>query len=262
MKCWLLALAVLAACEENPSRLDDAFDSSPGQTLEERDWLELDKNGAPLDAHVDLLLLACDHTKNTPADIARRADALIAWMDARGSVRSAWLDTSYGVSQMYGLSIPQLVASRPGDDRLFEAGLYAAAQLRRNGIGVVDDIGAQFIVTKLMKLRPIAPPVADKYAPSDAEVFRVFASEAVTARRSSSEQAAAGRAISTEDNDYLALIRRFANAPTERAAFLAFLTKLQVEHPGTRVGWLMTTARRMFSSVDAYQRWLANRQTL
>jgi hypothetical protein len=259
---WLLALAVLAACEENPSRLDATFDSAPGWTVEERDWIQLDKNAAPLDAHLDLLRIATDYTKSTPTDISRRADALIAWMDARGSVPSAWVDTSYGASQMYGLSIPQLVASRPGDDRLFEAGLYAAAQLRRNGIGIVDDVGAHFIVTKLMKLRPIAPAFADKYAPTDAEVFRVFASEAVTARRSSGEQAAAGRPISSEDSDYLALIRRFATAPTERAAFLSFLTRLQVEHPGTWGGWMMSTARRMFSSVDAYQRWLANRQTL
>lgn len=261
MKRWLVGFAVLVACDSSPSKLDDAFDS-PAWTVEERDWIQLDKNAAPLDSHLELLRVANDQLQSTPEDIARRADALVAWMDAGGSVPSAWLDPSYGASQMCGLGVPRLVASRPHDDRLFEAGLYAAAKLRRNGVGIVDEGCARYILMKLMDLRPIAPAFAVKYAPTDAEVFRVFASEAVTARRTSGEQAAAGRQLSEKDYDWLALMRRLANAPTERVAFLAFLTALEVEHPGTWAGWMTKIARRMFGNVDAYQHWLANRQTL
>lgn len=57
-----------------------------------------------------------------------------------------------------------------------------------------------------------------------------------------------------------AMWRDFANAPTDRAAFLAFIEHAADEHPSSRVApSLRKYAERMFDAVDAYQAWLGQR---
>lgn len=151
-------------------------------------------------------------------------------------------------------AIIELVEARPDDERLFEAGLYAAWKLRRDGTGLIAAMMTRVLTTKLVALRPVAPPFAARYAPTDEEVFRLFASEATFVR---------GALLETEEREAeaaveLAMWRDFANAPTERAAFLAFIDHAVHAHPGSRVAPLLRNyAERMLGAVDAYQAWLA-----
>lgn len=263
MKRWWLGLVVLAACEENPSRLDGAFGSPEAWTQEEKDWMEIDRKAAPVDAHLELLreASAIPPTKFDPAELSRRADLLIAWMDAGGNVPPAPLVSSTVGTDSLDILSSLVIPSRPDDDRLFEAGLYLATQWRRNGVGLADEVRARVLVMKLMKEHPIAPAFADKYAPNDAEVIRTFAAEAGFARRATLESKAARR-DAPGDDEYLELMRRFAHAPPTRAAFLAYLAQLVVESNSQWAPYMLKQARGMFAHVDAYQRWLASRQTL
>jgi hypothetical protein len=150
--------------------------------------------------------------------------------------------------------ISQAIAAFPDDDRLFEAGLYAAQQLRRDGFGVLAAMLSSAITERLTTQRPLAPAFAAKYAPTDAEVFRLFATEAVFALRMGSEQ------DWPEEAKALAFARTFASAPTDRTAFVAFLEAgtTALGEPTTKKMWL-DHASRQFESVDSYNAWLAKK---
>jgi hypothetical protein len=245
-------LVALAGCDDQRSKLDELPETDP-RWVEVQDWATIEAHALPMSVHNDLLQVAVAVPNRRTID--ERAAALIAWMDAGGSVPAATRMATLG-SPGFDLSTAQvleLVKARPADERLFEAALYAAWKLRRDGTGLMAAMMARALTTKLVALREVPPPFAARYAPTDEEVFRLFASEAMFVRGAlfELEEREAEAAVD------LAMWRDFANAPTERAAFLAFIDHAVHEHPSSRVApSLRKYAERMFGAVDAYQAWL------
>ncbi len=246
-----LLVLLLVGCESNPSVLDDLGTGIPPAAHR---WRLIEARAQPLSARLDLLHAAVRGPR-APDEIVRRCDELVAWMDARGSVPAAPLMAAFydsGVDGIFGL-MRACVTARPADDRTFEALLYAAARMRGDGAGIIDGIIAGAITKYLAEQRPLAPSFAVNYAPTDAEVFRLFAAEAIFARRATQE----ARVDSDAD---LALHESLANAPLERAAFLAYLDAEIAKRPDAPLGKLLATwARKSFATVDAYRAWIAAR---
>jgi hypothetical protein len=254
MKRALVICFALAGCEQQPSMLDDLPDRRFAEITEFEDWAAIEERALPLSVHNDLLQQAVAIPARGSVD--ERAAALIAWMDAGGSVPIATTAATLGhrAFDVSPIQIVELVNAKPDDDRLFEAALYAASKMRRDGTGYVAAMLAHIITNKLSQARPVAPSFAAKYAPTDEEVFRLIAAEAMWVRRTSFEyEAPAERARSAD----LAMWRTFANAPRERAAFLAFIDRTCAAHPKAQTcAMLRRYADRMFDVVDRYQVWL------
>jgi hypothetical protein len=248
----LAVLLALGGCEDQPSKLDDLPESAT-RTSEWQDWATIEEHALPISARNDLLQAAVAVPSRRTID--ERAAALVAWMDAGGSVPAATTMAAIGlpVFELHTTQIVELVKARPDDERLFEAALYTASKLRRDGTGLMAAMMARALTSKLVALRAVPPTFATRYAPTDDEVFRLFASEAMFVR---------GALLEVEEREAeaaveLAMWRDFANAPTERAAFLAFIDHTVHEHPSSRVApSLRKYAERMFGAVDAYQAWL------
>ena len=127
--------------------------------------------------------------------------------------------------------------------------------MRRDGTGYMAGMMANVITTKLVALRNAPPSFAAKYAPTDEEVFRLFASEAMFARRVTFEL---DDHLNPQSAVELAMWRELANAPTERAAFLAFVGRTIEAHPKSiGAGLMRKYAEQMFAAVDDYQKWLS-----
>lgn len=252
MHAMLAVFVALTGCEDQPSKLDDLPTQPDPPPADWQAWDAIAKRALPISSRNELLQAAVA-VPNARA-IDERAAALVAWMDAGGSVPAATTMAALGlpVFELHTTRIIELVKARPDDDRLFEAALYAAWKLRRDGTGLVAAMMARVLTTKLVELRAAPPPFAARYAPTDEEVFRIFASEAMFVR---------GALLDTDRTSdaavELAMWRDFANAPTERAAFLAFIDHTVDAHPSSRVApSLHKYAERMLGEVDAYQAWL------
>jgi len=245
------ALLALVGCEEQPSKLDGLPDESDVRWAESQAWVALEERALPMSTRNDLLQTAVAIPDRGTID--ERAAALVAWMEASGSVPVATTMAALNspAFDFYTTRIIELVKARPDDDRVFEAALYAAWKMRRDGTGYLAAMLANAITTKLAALRDAPPPFAAKYAPKDEEVFRLFASEAMFARRVTFEL------DDPESGVEIAMWREFANAPTERAAFLAFVGRTIDAHPKSLGAGLMRKyANGMFAAVDDYQKWL------
>lgn len=249
---------LLAACEQQPSKLDDMPLESEARVADEKAWIAIEERALPMSIRNDLLQTAIAFPYRGTIDQA--AAALVAWMDAGGSV-PAPTTVRASSSAAFELNAPrilELVRAKPEDDRLFEAALYAAWKLRSDGTGSLAAMLSRVLTKRLAELRPVPPAFAAKYAPTDAEVFRLFASEAMFMYRATLEHGeqtgSDERAVVEAD---LAMSRELASAPTERTAFLAFLFRLRIAHPTSAVADLnLKLAPGMFAAVDDYQKWL------
>jgi hypothetical protein len=251
-----LMLIALAGCEQQPSKLDELPDELDVHRADWQAWLAIEQRALPMSMRHDLLEKAVGIPNE--GSVAERAAALVEWMDAGGSFPVATTTTLGSPAfEFYPGRLIELVEARPDDDRLFEAALYTAGKLRRDGTGYLAAALANMITSRLAELRPMPPQLAAKYAPTDAEVFRLIASEAMYARHATFEiEGPLERRRSAE----LALWREFANAPRERGAFLAFVDKTVAAHPKSVLGTMIREyAERMFDAVDRYQTWLRDR---
>lgn len=243
VRCLVVGLA-LASCS-NPSVIDDLGGGIPASALT---WRQIEERAEPMSSRLDLLRSATRGPRETPAEVAQRCDELIAWMDARGTVLPPPLMASFndlGVDGLLALTRACL-AARPADDRMFETLLYTAARLRGDGVGIVDSMIAAAITRQLAKHRPVPPAFASKYAPTDAEVFRMFAAEALFVRRAMHE-------IGQDGGPDLALHVAISRAPLERNEFLAHLASEVAARPDAS---FYAFAKRQFEEVDAYRAWL------
>lgn len=251
MRLKVVVLLALAGCEEQPSKLDALPDETEIRSAESQAWSAIEERALPMSIRNDLLQTAVAFPDRGTAD--ERAAALVAWMDAGGSVPVATTMAAFSspAFEFYSTRILELVRARPADERIFEAALYAAWKIRRDGTGYMAGMMANGITTKLVTLRDVPPPFAAKYAPTDEQVFRLFASEAMFARRLTFELDDRESAVE------LAVWRDFASAPTERAAFLAFVSRTVEAHPNSvGAGPMRKYADGMFAAVDDYQKWL------
>jgi hypothetical protein len=149
--------------------------------------------------------------------------------------------------------------ARPDDDQVLELELYLASRLRRDGIGFMGAMLASGIVRSIVKRRPVPPPFAAKYAPTDEEVFRTFASEAMWLRHNADWfRRGSDMQASNEIDAELAMWQSLADAPQERAAFRAYIAELPARHPKSLNAPMLTMyADKLFEAVDAYRAWLA-----
>jgi hypothetical protein len=124
------------------------------------------------------------------------------------------------------------------------------------------------LVRKAIVARPSAPVFAASFAPTDAEVPRAFAAEAMAIARIAawSTSADAARVSGRGEASYRELARSrlegsgdplaglawLATAPADRDGFLAALA----EHASANQV-LTRQARVLYDSIDAYRRWLA-----
>ena len=244
----VVLVCALAGCETNPSLLDGVGGGIDSRTTT---WRAIEARAAPMSARLDLLRSATRGPRTTPAELRQRGDDLIAWMDAGGMVPPPPLLSAFndlGIEGIVGL-VRESLAARPTDDRMVEAVLYVAAHLRRDGTGMLDGVVANAIMEELLRARATPPTFAARYAPTDAEVYRLFATEAMFARRATFE-------IGHDDGGALAFHEQLAGAPTERAGFLAALQ--QAGAPlGTLGTMYMAHATTLFGAVDNYRAWLA-----
>jgi hypothetical protein len=258
MRSMATALLVLAGCEEQPSKLDDLTEGG-ARWAELEAWATIEERALPLSIHKDLLEAAIAIPDRGTTD--QRAAAVVAWMEAGGSIPAATTVAAIGSPgfDLFAMRIVRLVEARPNDERLFEAALYAAWKFRTDGTGYLAAMMASALTHKLTALRDVPPPFAAKYAPTDQEVFRLFASEAMFARRATFDLGEQNNPGGAEE---LALWREFADAPTERTAFLAFVRRAVDAHPNALGRELMRIhVEKMFAAVDAYQTWLGRSST-
>lgn len=264
MKLWLLGLVFVAACDENPSRLDTVAPptSAPPPSEQAKAVRALDGMAAPIGSRLDLYTKAVAGPRRTDAELDARLADLSAWKDAHGTVPS--LDTD-GVGEGDGIFalLRAAIEKRANDDRVAELVLYTTQRLRQDGTGVLAGSISEALLKQLMEKRPLPPANAEAYAPTDADIIRVFASELAWSRRMEVEMIAKGDLHGEVDlQQRSAFLIRFTEAPVDRAGFLAFLAREAATRRGRFPTMLQSYAVRLYASVDAYQRWLANRQTL
>lgn len=246
---------VLVGCDAAPSQLDTLVDRR-AVPEEYRAWVEIERRSRPLGVRNELLVAATRGPRTTPADRQARIAELLRWMDAGGSVPSSSLFAALNETTPDGLLslVREAVRADPANDRLIELALYAAARQRADGEGVLAGVLAHALVALAIEARPTAPQVAAKHAPSDAEVIRLFASEAVFARRAALEVG------DPEDVRHdLAMWRElFASDPRARASFHAAMDAAAARYPhASTTSFVRAQAAQLFANVDAYQRWLA-----
>jgi hypothetical protein len=255
------ALVVAVAACEAPSPLELAPSADPHDDTAA--WHEMARRARPLDVasgELDGVFAA-----QTDAD---KIAALEAWMAAGGRLwevpprRALEAGDDALAVAMVGITAAQVGAT---DDRALAAALYTAQRLRRDGADLTAAAASAAIVRKAVAVRPHAPTFAAAFAPTDEEVARGLAAEAMAIARlvawSSSVDAARvddGRGATYRDHaahagdDPLAAWTWLATAPTDRDGLLAAIGA----HDGNRTG-LLRQARTLYDSVDAYRRWMA-----
>jgi hypothetical protein len=260
----LVALAVaqgalLWACAA-PSPLELAPSAAADDSAA---WRELARRARPLDVasgELDAAIAA----RSEPDKVA----ALEAWMAAGGRLWEVPPRRAVEAGDVaLSAAAAAIAAAEAGesDDRALAAALYTAQRLRRDGTDLTAAAAAAAIIRKAIAARPHAPTFAAAYAPTDDEVARGFAAEAMALARleawSSSADAAHvafDRASSYRDHaarpgdDPLAAWTWLATAPTDRDGLVAAI----VAHGGGG-DELLHQARVLYDSVDAYRRWMA-----
>lgn len=248
--CLVLALA---ACEQHPTKLDYLERMVPPV---DPAWATSAERAQPVGVGLEHWRVAVEPDPSKRASLERRREALLTWFDMRGRLPDDTGDINDVGDAYDGVLLlgRDLMAAYPSDDRVCEALLYAASRMRREGYGAFATMVGLGVTRQVIERRPTPPAYARDYAPTDAEVFRMFATEAVWLRRREAQWS--GTDIAAE----LAVHRAMADAPQERAALWPFLDRVERAHPRSRLpAVLRMNAKRMFDDVDAYQAWLAKR---
>jgi hypothetical protein len=257
-------VASVCACAA-PSPLELAPSADPHDDTAA--WHEMARRARPFDVASSELDAALAAT--TDAD---KIAALEAWMAAGGRLwdvpprRPVEAGDDALAVVMAAIAAAQAGAT---DDRALAAALYTAQRLRRDGADLTANALAVAIVRKAIAARPHAPTFAAAFAPTDDEVARGFAAEAMAISRylAWSTTADAARLASDTGASYRDLARTLdenpldkwswiATAPTDRDGLLAAI--------GTHIGndnqlrdSLLAQAHKLYDSVDAYRRWMA-----
>jgi hypothetical protein len=251
------ALAIVVAACSRPSPLERALEAGSDDSAA---WRAIAFRARPFDtaaAQLDAALVA-----TSPPE---RVAALEAWVAAGGRIGRVpplrAIDAGDLTVAIGALGLDAAAASG-SDDRALEAALYTAQRLRRDGDDLTATTAAVAIVRKAIQVRPRPPVLAAGYAPTDAEVVRGFAAEAMALARTYawSTTADAARVPARAGKSYkdlaagdpLADWTWLADAPTDRDGFTAALAR----HAG-HAPELVRYARTLFDNVDAYRRWLA-----
>jgi len=177
-------------------------------------------------------------------DGAQRIAEIEAWAEAGGQVID--FDPLNDPDHLYDAFVVgiRIAKDHADDDRALEAALYLGQQLR--GCGPLTNGMIGFAIARFAaEYRSQPPPFAARYAPTDAEVFRMFAGEAMWMRTSP-----AGDRDEAEKQ-----WRWLASAPRDRLGFTGALsaqTFMQAVWPFT-----YEYADKAYDAVDEYQRWLA-----
>ncbi len=257
-----VALVASAACA-NPSPLDrtSPAGNDPTQAADATAWREIAARARPLDTGGELLDIAL-----TATSLAERLAALETWAAAGGRIARVPPRRAFGAGDL-PVAIGKLgldaAAAAATDDRALQAALYTAQRLRRDGDDLVSATVAVAIIRKVIQVRPHAPAFAASFAPTDAEVVRGFAAEAmaVTRLRAWAETPDAARVPARDGKSYrdfaaggdpLAAWTWLATAPEDRAGFTAAIAKHADADPA-----LARYAQILFDDVDAYRRWMA-----
>nr|HEX4312883.1 hypothetical protein [Kofleriaceae bacterium] len=247
-------------------------------------WREIATRARPIDASSELLERALD------GDITQlnvKTQFLEQWTDAGGRLTTTphvrpFDDNDRAMAiGMLGLQILEGssgehtnvgvgLAAVP-DDRTFEAALYLAQRMRRDGDSMLYAMLAVAIERKVMQLHRQPPAFAATYAPTDAEVVRAFDAEAMwvarTAAWAQTDDASrvtdlGGTAsykdlLKLRDSDPLTEWSWLASAPSDRGGFEATLAARAAAAPqGDPARELPDYAKKLYETVDAYQQWL------
>jgi hypothetical protein len=202
---WLFALAVLAACTDSESRLDDV-DAPVGDDAKWQAIAEL-ANPSPPD---DLAMLT-----DLRLTRAEQIAMLETWAEHGGRIaqRARRSDRPFTGEDMACVTAGRIVDDRADDDRALEAALYTAQRLRRAPATMMSALCSAGITVRATRHRAHAPRFAARYAPTDTEVMQAIAAEALYVRRVVAET------HDPDPPDWTWL----ATAPRDRAGFLVEL---------------------------------------
>jgi hypothetical protein len=230
----LVAVALLVACS-GPSH-DDCDDEAWERIA------DLAGTAPRTDPVIDHLRAAASYH----LDQAKRITELEAWAEAGGRVvHFDPVDTFDDFLGVCGIGL-RIAKERADDDRALEAALYLGQQLRANG-ALMNGMTGFAIARLAAEHRKNAPPFAARYAPTDAEVFRMFAGEAIWARTSPDGDRDAADAT----------WRWLADAPRDRTGFTGAVYARAIAGTDMMAPITPLFAEKAYASVDTYQRWLA-----
>ena len=220
-------------------------------------WPEVERLATPLVPAADGSLLDRALDQVTLDDVPEAAlDAAIAWRKAGGGLPWRGGRVIEDQRPMFAFKLGKaLVERRAADPEAIHTALYLAHRLRAESPAMFDVVVGFELTKQVVAGKHASRP---ELAPTDTEVRRALAAEAVHAVGLVSEDARADAATTEQvKGHYVALV---IGAPADREAFVAHVEAMQKKFEKSQMMSMLVTprmpklVREMFETVDAYPR--------